>query len=85
MPKKSRTSIGSESAPEAQGPRILIEIKLYKVGPLLRSTLEIQRGKVYGEGSKPAPERTGGSGVSTNNLCGLIGLPEGSSSSAGAS
>lgn len=80
MRKKSKTSIGSESAAESEGPRILIGIKLYKANPMLRSTLEIQREKVY-EGWLVL-ERTVGSGVSVDKLCGLTGLPEGSSSSA---
>lgn len=43
--KKSRTSTGSESAAEAEGPRMLIGIKLCRASPWLRSTLEIQREK----------------------------------------
>jgi hypothetical protein len=66
--KKPRTSIDSESAAEAEGPRISsLGSSSVKANPLLRSILEIQRGKVYGEGWL-ALERTVGSGVSADNL-----------------
>lgn len=81
MRKKSRTSTGSESAGEAEGPRMLIGIKLCRASPWLRSILEIQREKC----TRAGLERTVGRGVSADKLCGLMGLPKGFSSSASAS